>query len=198
MHTPTHVIMGAAILGGRKAKAVWAAALGGLAPDLPMILIFGALKVFGIPAPVIFGFLYWQNWWQITNGIAHNFFLWSGLCLLAAWMRERLSTSAEAMDRWALVFLFSASALLHSGVDFLVHREDAHMSLWPLTRWKFISPVSYYDPAHYGHVMMVLELAMNLVLVAVLMRRFGNPWLRGALALLMLLYVAVPAYFIFH
>lgn len=198
MNTQTHVIMGAALFGGKLPRRAWAGALGGLIPDVPMLVIVLSLRAFGIPAPVIFGLLYWQNWWQICNGIAHNFWLWGGLCLLSVWMRERLSSSAAAMDRWGLVLTFSASALLHSCVDFLVHREDAHMSLWPVTRWKFISPVSYYDPAHYGHVMATFEALMGLVLAAVLLRQFGNRWVRGALAIAMLLYVAVPAYFILN
>jgi membrane-bound metal-dependent hydrolase YbcI (DUF457 family) len=197
MNTQTHVIMGAALLGGKLPKSAWAGALGGLMPDLPMLAIVACLQCFGVPGPIIFGFLYWQNWWQITNGIAHNFWLWGGLCLLSIWRRERLSASAESMDRWGLVFTFAAAALLHSAVDFLVHREDAHMSFWPVTRWKFMSPVSYYDPAHYGHYAAAFEAVMGFALAALLLRRFASRWVRGALALAMLLYVAVPAYFIF-
>lgn len=195
MHTQSHVIMGAALFGGRMPRRAWLAALGGLLPDLPMLLIVLVLKLSGVPALLIFGVLYWQDWWQITNGIAHNFFLWSGLLLLCIVMRERISATARSMDRWAGGIVFAASGLLHSVVDFLVHRQDAHMSLWPLTRWKFVSPVSYWDGAHYGNQFHLFEAALGLFLAALLLARFRHPLVRVALVLAMLLYVAVPVFF---
>ena len=90
MHTQTHIIMGAA-LGGRSVRNAWAGAAGGLLPDLPMLLAVLGLKIMSVPDPIIFGIIYWQEWMQVMNGIAHNFFLWGGLILLAFWRRERLA-----------------------------------------------------------------------------------------------------------
>ncbi len=196
MHTQTHVIMGAALFGRSNPKRAWIGALGGITPDLPMLITVAVLKTMGIPDPVIFGFLYWQEPWQIANAIGHSFWLWGGMFLLALALRERISATAAAIDRCSLVMVFAASALLHTLVDFLLHREDAHMSFWPVTRWKFVSPVSYWDGAHYGHYFSLFEAVLGLALAILLFRRFHNRWLRGALALAMLLYVAVPAYFI--
>jgi hypothetical protein len=196
MNTQSHIIMSAAFFGGDMPKRAWAAALGGVLPDIPMLLIVLTLKVSGVPMHRIFDEMYWQNWWQITNGIAHNFWGWGSLLLLAIFMRERLGASAESIDLWSLVFIFAISGLLHSCIDFLVHREDAHMSLWPVTRWKFMSPVSYYDPAHYGRIFSLFEALLGLVLSIVLLQRFNATLLRVVLALVMALYVAVPAFFI--
>jgi hypothetical protein len=172
------------------------AAIGGLLPDIPMLLIVVALKLAGVPAQKIFNEMYWQKWWQITNGIGHNFWLWGGLLLLAVFMRERLGANVEAIDFWSLVAVFAGSALLHSAIDFLCHREDAHMHFWPVTNWKFMSPVSYYDSAHYGRWFSLFEAALGLALSIVLLRRFEATLLRVALAIVMALYVAVPAFFI--
>jgi hypothetical protein len=197
MNTQSHVIMGAVFFGrGISAKA-WAGALGGVTPDVPMILIVITLKLAGVPAHTIFDDMYWQNWWQVTNGLAHNFWLWGGLVVLALVMRDRLSTSARNFDRWTALSLFAGSALLHSAIDFLCHREDAHMSFWPVTRWKFISPVSYYDRAHYGMWFSLFEAGLSLILAAVLFRQFSSRILKLWLAFAMAMYVAVPAYFIF-
>jgi hypothetical protein len=196
MNTQSHVIMGAVLMGRGVSAKAWAGALGGLIPDVPMIAIVIALKISGVPNQVIFGSLYWQNWWQTTNAIGHNFWLWSGLVLLGLLMRDRLSASAAAFDRWTLVALLAGSALLHSVIDFLCHREDAHMSLWPLTRWKFMSPVSYYDPAHYGLWFALFEASLCILLAVILFRQFKPRLLRVVLALTITLYVAVPAYFI--
>ena len=197
VNTQSHVIIGAALLGRALPKRAWIAAAGGLLPDVPMISIVLALKLWGYSGFQIFDELYWQNWWQITNGIAHNFWLWGGLALLALYMKERLVATAASMERWSLTLVFAVSAFIHAAIDFLCHREDAHMSLWPVTRWKFMSPVSYYDSAHYGGWFSLFEATLCFCLAVVLFRQFKNQWVRGALGLAMLMYVAVPAFFIF-
>ena len=196
MNTQTHVIMGAALFGGRIPKTAWAGALGGLMPDVPMLAIVGTLKLYGIYDIVIFGFLYWQNWWQLTNAIAHNFWVWGGLLVFSIGMRERRSLGAAAIDRWNLPIAFAAAGLLHVFMDFICHREDAHMSLWPVTRWKFMSPVSYYDPQHFGTYFSVFEAGLGLALGLILIRRFRNIVVRCAIAIAMAFYVLIPAYFI--
>jgi hypothetical protein len=196
MHSQTHVIMGAALFGGKVPKRAWFGALGGILPDLPMLFIVLALKLAAVPDPVIFGFLYWQDWWQITNAVAHNFWGWGAVFAIALVLRERAAATAQTIDRCSLALVLSGSALLHCLIDFLVHREDAHMSFWPVTRWKFISPVSYYDPAHFGHYFSIFEALVGLSLAALLLSRFRSRWVRGALILAIFLYLAVPAYFI--
>jgi membrane-bound metal-dependent hydrolase YbcI (DUF457 family) len=197
MNTQTHVLMGAALFGRRVPKRAWIAVAGSIAPDVPMLLIVLVLKLAGFPARQIFDELYWENWWQITNGVAHNFWLWGGLSILAIFMRDRGAATLASIQGWTLTFIFSASALLHSAIDFLCHREDAHMSLWPVTRWKFISPVSYWDDAHYGRWFGLFEAALGVTLCILLLQRFQNRWTRGALGVALALYVAIPAYFIF-
>ena len=163
--------------------------LGGVLPDVPMLAIVLALKISGLSDQTIFGALYWQNWWQVTNAVAHSFILWGGLLAISLALRHRARW-------WTLVSIFAASALIHTGIDFLVHREDAHMSLWPLTRWKFVSPVSYWDWRHYGRYFSVFEMALGAAMAGVLFLRFRHMAARAALGLAMAAYVAVPAYFI--
>jgi membrane-bound metal-dependent hydrolase YbcI (DUF457 family) len=198
MNTQTHVIMGAALLGRDIPKRAWFGALGGILPDIPMLAIVFTLMAWDTPPDVIFGRLYWQNWWQVTNAIGHNFWLWGGLLALSFFMRERLSASLRAIEGWTLVAVFSASALFHTTIDFVCHREDAHMSFWPVTRWKFISPVSYWDSRHYGDWFGAFEAILGLCLAIILFRRFQNIFVRAGLVVAMLLYVALPTYFIFN
>lgn len=197
MNTQSHVIIGAALFGRGIPKRAWIAAAGSILPDVPMILIVLVLKLSGMPAQVIFDEMYWENWWQISNGLAHSFLLWGGLALLAVFMRERLANSAQRIERWSLILVFALSGLLHAAIDFICHREDAHMSFWPLTRWKFVSPISYYDSNHYGTAFSLFEAGLGICLGIVLFRQFRNIWVRLALAIALTLYVAVPAYFIF-
>jgi hypothetical protein len=197
MNTQSHVILGAVLFGRGVSSRAWAGALGGLVPDMPMITIVAALAAAGISPRTIFGEMYWQNWWQVTNAIGHNFWLWSAVAILGLVMRERLATSVRTFDNWTLVSLFAGSALLHTAIDFLCHREDAHMSFWPVTRWKFMSPISYYDPAHFGLWFSLFEAALSFILAIVLFRQFRNSLLRAWLTIAMVMYVAVPAFFIF-
>ncbi len=178
-------------------RRAWLGALGGITPDVPMLLIVLVLKLSGTPTHIIFGELYWQSWWQICNAVGHNFWLWSSLCLLGLYMRDWTAQSARGFDRWTGVSLFAGSALLHTAIDFICHREDAHMSFWPISRWKFISPVSYYDPDHFGSWFSLGEALIGLYMAVVLFRQFQHWMLRLTLGLAMLLYVAVPTYFIF-
>ena len=196
MNTQSHVIMGAVLMGQGMPRKAWAGALGGVAPDIPMLLIVIALKLAGTPDRTIFGELYWQNWWQMCNAIGHNFWLWGGLVVLGLYMRDRLSASVRSFDGWTSLSLFAGSALLHTAVDFICHREDAHMSLWPVTRWKFMSPVSYYDPQHYGTWFSLFEAGLGVFLAYVLYRQFKHRLLRAAVVIAMAMYVAVPTYFI--
>jgi len=69
----------------------------------------------------------------------------------------------------ALAFL--ASMALHCLVDLPLHREDAHAHFWPLTSWRFLSPISYWDPRHGGSFFLAFELALLLAAPFVLRRR---------------------------
>ncbi len=188
--------MGAVLFGRAMSRRAWAGVFGGLLPDVAMIAIVGGLKIYGVADRVIFAELYWQPWWQITNGIAHSFLLWGGLLILALRLRPKEQSFWQAQDRWTLCSIFASSALLHSAVDFLCHREDAHMSFWPLTNWKFISPVSYYDSNHFGREFGMFEAGLGLAMGVILFRQFKHWAVRGLLALSMAAYIAVPAYFI--
>jgi membrane-bound metal-dependent hydrolase YbcI (DUF457 family) len=190
MNTQSHALMGAFFFGRGMPKAAWIGALGGTLPDIPMIVIVVALKASGLTGEQIFDQIYWQSWWQITNAIAHSFFLWGGLVVLSLVLRRTPD------DFWSLAFVFAASGLLHCCIDFCVHREDAHMHFWPLTSYKFMSPVSYYDPAHYGRYFSLFEAALGLLMTAGLFRQFSNILVRLLLVILAALYVAVPAFFI--
>ena len=195
MNTQTHILMGALLFGRRMPRTTWAGAAGGIAPDVPMLAIVAVLRLSGYDFDDIFGRLYWENWWQIANAIGHSFLLWGGVFIGSAALIRR---QAEPGNLPKLAFAYSGSALIHSAIDFLCHREDAHMQFWPLTRWKFISPVSYWDPAYYGREFGLFEAALGIAMAAALFMTWRRRPVRAVLALAILLYAAVPAFFIFN
>ncbi len=196
MNTQSHILMGAVLFGRKVPGTAWAGAMGGLTPDIPMFAIVAFLRLTGHGFDEIFGKLYWSGWWQICNAIGHNFLLWSSVFLIS--LRMNAVGNAKLAERSRYAVAFSGSALLHSAVDFLVHRNDAHMHFWPLSQWRFVSPVSYWDSAHYGTPFGLFEASLGLTMAALLFRQFQRLAIRVLLALIIVLYAAVPAFFIFN
>jgi hypothetical protein len=196
MNTQSHVLMGAFFFGRKVPRTAWAAAAGGLLPDLPMFVIVGILRATGYSFDDIFGRLYWSNWWQICNAIGHNIILWTALLAIALYTKRH--KKLLSMGKANMLLAFSASALLHSCVDFFVHREDAHMHFWPLSNWKFVSPVSYYDRAHFGGPFSLFEAVIGIFMAVSLFRTFKSKLVRAALALCIAMYAAIPVFFFYQ
>ena len=74
-----------------------------------------------------------------------------------------------------------ASAAVHALFDLLVHREDGHRHLWPLSDWRFMSPVSYWDPEYGGALGSLLEVVLVAAASVVLWRRHPQRPVRGVL-----------------
>lgn len=147
MNTPSHVA--ASLLLGRRDERwpnVVALAFGAVLPDLPMFGFYGYQKWNQRSENDIWGTLYFEEHWQL-------FFDWfnsiplSILLMIICW---RLGF------RWGL--LLSASALLHMVCDLPVHHDDGHRHFLPFSNFRFESPVSYWDPKHFGWIFAPLEL----------------------------------------
>lgn len=162
MNTPAHLIMGAAAFA--KPGAPWvtlAAIAGAIAPDLSLYLMAGwHLLILGTSPRIVFDELYFSDLWQQVFAIDNSFFLWGAL-LLAGLATKR---------SWLIAF--GGAGLLHIAFDFSLHHDDGRMHFWPLSNWIFESPVSYWDRNHYGDIVGPLEMALSLILLVVLWRRF--------------------------
>lgn len=158
MNTPAHLIFGVTAFGGKGRPAVLAAAFAGaLIPDLSLYLMAGwHLQVLGTPPEVVFGQLYFSDDWQSIFRIDNSFVLWSILLGLGGMVRS------------PVMIALCASALLHLTFDFLLHNDDGRAHFWPLSNWVFQSPVSYWDPDHYGTIAGAVEVAASLLCCAVL------------------------------
>jgi hypothetical protein len=176
MNTPAHLILGLTAFGKVEAPKVTAAALAGaLIPDLTLYLMAGThLLLLGTDPQIVFGNLYFSERWQAIFRIDNSIVLWGMGLVFAIWARS------------VWVIALCGAALLHLGMDFLLHHDDGRAHFWPLTTWKFQSPVSYWDPNHYGRIVGLIEIAVSLALCAVLWRRFRGRAMRGLIALLAL------------
>lgn len=172
MITPTHLLVAAAAVArpgtpGRNRAALF----GALLPDLSIyVLFFWAVWIAEIPQARLWGVVYWSEPWQTLSAVSNSIPLFAALLALA-WVR-----------RWPVLAAFSVAALLHAALDLPVHAEDAHRHFWPLSDWRFVSPLSYWDPAHHADWVRPIETALAALCLVLLWRRFEGWRVRAALA----------------
>ncbi|MCK0095405.1 cobalamin biosynthesis protein CobQ [Yoonia sp. F2084L] len=174
MNTPAHLIFGMTAFGKARRPAVTAAAFAGsLIPDLSLYLMVGwHLQVLGTPPEVVFGQLYFSDAWQSIFRIDNSMILWG------------IAFGLGAMVRSQVMIALCGAALLHLGLDFLLHNDDGRAHFWPLSNWIFQSPVSYWDPDHYGNIAGAIEVALSLLCCGILWHRFKGIWMRGLIVTL--------------
>lgn len=158
MNTPSHAILNLALLSSQP-QAVVPVIAGGILPDVPMfVMYFWAKRVRRLPERQIWAETYWHPFWQAANHSFHSIPLQAiaiGLCHGLHWSFGEL------------LFL---SALLHSFADLPLHNHDAHRHFFPFSHYRFISPISYWDPRCFGRevgrVEKLLVLAASVYLFA--------------------------------
>lgn len=168
MNTPTHLLVAAAVFAKpEQPRVTWAALAGGLLPDFSLyFLFFWHRFVLNVSEREIFGRLYYSDDWQRIFAVDNSFFVWGAAMAVALWLRSG----------WLIAF--AGAGLLHLSLDFPLHNEDARAHFWPLTMWKFESPISYWDRAHHGDIVGPLEALFATGLCIVLWRRFRRVWPR--------------------
>lgn len=175
MNTPAHLIFGLAAFSRPGQWGVTTAAMtGALLPDLSLYVLAGsAIFVLGIDPEIVFRDYYYSEAWQTIFQIDNSFLIWGALLALALWRKSA----------WAVAL--TGAALLHLAFDFPLHHDDGRAHFWPLSTWVFESPVSYWDPGHYGGIVSALEMAICGGLSVVLWRRFPTLWPRLGITALM-------------
>lgn len=184
MTTPSHLIVTAALHKGLKRRmpmVLSAVLLGSVAPDIPLFLLSTGTALYYLSKgqditdmhSFMFNDFFFNNpWWIIPHNLLHApLLLLLGLALTWRY-RRRLNSAA----RW--VFWFLSATLLHTFVDLLTHATDGPLLLFPFD-WslRFHSPVSYWDPAHYGRQFFIFEMGLNVLLLSYLCRARLKRWL---------------------
>ncbi|MBL4871727.1 MAG: hypothetical protein JKX72_12330 [Robiginitomaculum sp.] len=164
MQTPTHAILALALLaknGDTKRNRIILA--GSLIPDLFIYICWIWLSAHGLSQETIWNEIYFQSSVQFWSGFSNSIPMYSALALLGYTQRK---------TKWGLLLLvFALAALSHMATDFPFHAEDAHQHFWPLTTWKFHSPLSYWDSNHYGRIVGGFETLLALSCIALLLKR---------------------------
>lgn len=184
MNTPTHLIINVAVLTRQGQVAVNLAVIAGaLIPDLSIYVLFVWSKLAGIPEMTVWREIYWQEPWQTFGAISNSIPLYLTLIGIGFLIKK------------PIFWMFALSALLHLAFDFPFHADDAHRHFWPISDWRFHSPLSYWDSSKFGDIVSVVEMIAGAALCVVLWRRFDSKLIKAALVLAMISYIAVPLYF---
>ncbi|MEM0899496.1 MAG: metal-dependent hydrolase [Pseudomonadota bacterium] len=212
MMTQTHLLVGAALFcsPARSWKQNAAVLAGAMAPDAAIYALFTWSKFAGIPERQLWNEIYFSEPMLTYTAIGNSAPLYALIAILGLAgvkaMDDQLVTLEERRNAVRfhgstgpqytnVLVLFGLAALAHIALDFPVHANDAHPHFWPITDWRFTSPISYWDPAYYGDMVSAAEAIFGIVLTVTLFRRFKAPLVRIALAGLAVAYLAVPIYF---
>ena len=211
--TQTHFLVAAALLcrPERPARQNIAVLAGAFAPDAAIYTLYVWSKIAGIPERELWNVVYFAEPMTSFTAIANSAPLYAAIAILGIAMVRPASAELAgphpegtpvgfarfiAPSHTNIVLLFGLAALTHLAGDLPLHAGDAHPHFWPLSGWRFISPVSYWDPNHFGGYASMIEAVFGVALSVVLFRRFKAIWVRVLTVALVTAYLAVPAYFI--
>lgn len=193
MNTQTHLLVAAAIFAKPdQPKRNAALIIGALLPDAAIFALFGWAMLTGVPQEILWREIYFSEPMLTFTAIGNSAPLYASIALLG-WFWARAQKGAKIAALPALTVL-GLAALTHLAGDFPVHVDDAHPHFWPLSDWRFRSPVSYWDNAHHGRAFGAFEAALGITLAAILFFRFQALWVRALLALCVIAYLAVPVF----
>ncbi len=184
MNTPGHAVVNLLVLGHRDRASLFAPiALGAILPDLPMMLFYLYQKTWlQAPERTIWTESYNELEWQAL------FDIFNSLPLLAI-----VALIAYAMKSPRLVAFF-ASMMLHAVCDLSLHHNDAHRHFFPFSEWRFASPVSYWDPLHYGAIVSSIEIVVVILGAVWLFKQYPAKGPRIFLAFILACYVLYIVY----
>lgn len=162
MNTLTHALVGAAIFGRPKLTlTLLSATLAGAAfPDVSiLVMVFWEIGVNGVDQAELWGQSYYREPWVTYSAITNSFFVFGALALLG-WQQG-----------WQWLWAFAGTAVLHFLGDIFLHYDDGHAHFWPLSSCVFYSPISYWDPRHFGVPWTVVEMIVALALAGFIWRQ---------------------------
>lgn len=187
MNTPAHIIVAIAALARKDAsKRNFAIAAGAIAPDFSIFVFFAWTQLFtNLTMEQIWREAYWTEPWQTFGAISNSVPLALIILAFGIWQkREHITVFALAM-------------LIHAGLDFPLHNDDAHRHFWPLTDWRFFSPVSYWDVNHHGRFGTIIEAIMSFIACFIIWQRFPARWVRIVVGLMVALQLATISFIFF-
>jgi len=172
MNPPTHFLITAALRQAlpRIPMVRSAVLIGSVAPDVAFYLLTPSACIYfyyvmdwplNQSARYIFDILYFEDpVWIAACSLLHS----PVSLAVGLGVARLLRTRWSHLSQWMHWFLMAC--LLHSFVDILTHHDDGPVLFWPLNwHFRFPSPISYWDNAHFGRQVGIFEWILDLSLV---------------------------------
>ena len=171
MRSFSHILMTAGLAKNKKlAKANYIAFVAGsIIPDLPLIALSSSLFLQyseQAKAHEIMHYNFENNpLWISLHNTPHSLVVLLPL-LFIAWLLKRYKAS-----QW--LYWLALGAILHTVIDIFTHNSDGPKILFPLS-WtiRFYSPISYWDPAHFGRAFSIFEYLFDFSLLIYLLKDY--------------------------
>ncbi len=186
MNTPTHILVACALLSQslstrnevrpiqgtqNETKTIRhlniAVIVGGMLPDLSIFIFFVWAHFFTVANfETIWGTLYWTEPWQTFSAVSNSIPLILTLILVSWRIKSKI------------LLLLALSMLSHIALDLPFHADDAHKHFWPISNFRFHSPLSYWDTNHHSQWVTSFECLIMFCAAAFLIKRFQVLWVR--------------------
>jgi hypothetical protein len=150
--------------------------IGSVAPDLPLILITVGMLVMDLASGqrwqpgsgemesyvgYLFRYLFFNDpWVKAAHNLLHAPLMIFGYAVAGYWGWRK-------GRRWGgPLFWFALACGLHTAIDIPLHYDDGPLLFFPFNwQLRFQSPLSYWDPAHFGRQFVLFEHAFVLSLL---------------------------------
>ncbi len=192
MNSPTHSLLALALLSKRgQTKRNWAVFIGSLIPDAA-IYLWAPYQSFvkGENGQRMWDVLYFEPPMQTLIACFNSIPIYTAAAL-AGYVAMKRQAHQDAQKWGTLLLFFAMAALIHMATDMPVHGHDAYRHFWPLSDWRFHSPISYWEVGLHAGWVSLVELAMALIAIIVLWRRFPKLWVKIILGSLAVIYIAM-------
>jgi hypothetical protein len=172
LHTQSHAILTFYLLRrmlGERAERIRRVNVvlfsGAAVPDLAIFVFFVWYTLFEPTSQrVLWSEYAFRDEWQFVFSMFHSLPLWA------------IASVAFLLLKMHRAALFCLAALLSAVEDFFVHHDDGHAHFFPFSDYRFESPVSYWDPAHYGWYAFATEVIVVLAASVWTYRRLETRW----------------------
>ena len=166
MNTPTHFLIHLSLKKFCKDKKqilissgfLW----GAIAPD---VLLYFTTIIYSLYAKVfwwmdgseiflyMFDYLYFHHpLWIFMYNLLHSLFLVWMFLIISIFIHNSYSKKLGFFLIWFFIW-----CLVHIALDVPVHHDDGPILFYPLSEYRFSSPISYWDTRHFGSYFVIFE-----------------------------------------
>lgn len=172
MRTPSHLIMTAVINYSipKDQRQTTAFLLGSILPDIPFAILTVVYSLYftiwgstpndtSLMEYLHFNLFFSDPVWIISHNVFHSLVVGFTMLLVAYIKRDTL---------WGKRLMWlTFGILLHTIIDIFTHHTDGPLFLFPLNwTYRFMSPISYWEPEYFGNQFRIFEYVLDILLVS--------------------------------